>query len=164
MGFEKIQLTAEQVGELYSSHLVITGNEAKPVVPVAEKTDIPVKGKNKKHFVWVVNEPGFPFLDDADFQFMGDVINACKMNMDDIALVNLANGPVNFSAVSEQLQPRYLIISAQNLDWLPFSSVHYEFYPMNDFQLYCTETLAELRNDKVKKSKLWLALKQMLGL
>ncbi len=164
MGFEKIQLTAEQIGELYSTHLVITGNETKTVAPAVEKTGIPVKGKNKKHFVWVVNEPDFPFMDDADFQFMGDVINACKMNMDDIALVNLANGPVSFPSISEQLQPRYLIISAQNLDWLPFSSEHYTFYPMNDFQLYCTESLTELRNDKVKKSKLWLALKQMLGL
>ncbi|MFT3845072.1 MAG: hypothetical protein QM725_08470 [Lacibacter sp.] len=164
MALKKIQLTADQIGELYSSHIVITGNESKNEEVTVEKPGFAIKGKNKKHFVWVVDEPGYPFLNDADFQFTGDVISACKMNMDDIALVNIANTHVSFAELTEQLQPKYLIISTQISDWIPVATVHYETEQVNGIQLYVTEPVSALRNDKVKKSKLWLALKQMLGL
>jgi len=148
MGFETIQLTGQQLEELYSSHLVISGSTdtAKPERK-SKPANAGITGKNKKLFVWVVNEPEYPFLSDADFQFLSDVITACKMNMDDIALVNIAQNGMGFNEVIDRFQPE-----------------DYTLLQQQDYQLYVTESPGIVRNDKVRKSKLWLALKQMLGL
>lgn len=165
MGFETIQLTGQQIEELYSSHLVIT---EKTVKPKPETTSNPtvtgITGKNKKQFVWVVNEPGYPFLSDADFQFLSEVVNACKMNMDDMALVNIAQNNMDFEQTVTELQPKILIVSFLDRNWIPLNKEAYTLQQEENFQLYITEELQIIRNDKVKKSKLWLALKQMLDL
>ena len=163
MSFENIQLTKEQIEEFYSSHLVIT-DARKVINPEAkEKVQLSgITGKNNKHFVWVVNEPGYPFLSDVDFKFMSEVITACKMNMDDIALVNLAKSNLHFAELRETLQPKFIILSALAQNWLKADS--YNLQEQEGFQFYITEELSILRNDPVKKSKLWLALKQMLAL
>jgi hypothetical protein len=171
MGFENIQFNEEQLAELFGSRLVITGDGAvssqEPVQAIKKATTAPllgITGKNKKGFLWLVEEPDHPFLNDEDFKFLTDVLTACKMNMEDIALVNLAMSPLSFNELQEQFAPGHLVISATNNTRLPFQTPDYRVLQQTDYQVCCTETLTEIRNDKSKKSKLWLALKQMLGL
>lgn len=165
MGFETIQLTGQQIEELYSSHLVITEKTGtqKPET-TAKPTGTGVTGKNKKQFVWVVKEADYPFLSDEDFQFLSEVVSACKMNMDDIALVNIAQNNMDFEQTITELQPKILIVSFLDRNWIPVNKEVYTLQQEENFQLYVTEELQVMRNDKVKKTKLWLALKQMLGL
>ncbi|MEQ1798763.1 MAG: hypothetical protein ABL872_12480 [Lacibacter sp.] len=165
MGFETIQLTGQQIEELYSSHLVITqktGN-LKPET-TSKPAGTGITGKNKKQFVWVVNEASYPFLSDEDFQFLSEVVNACKMNMDDIALMNIAQNNLDFEQTIAELKPKILIVSFLDRNWIPANKETYTLQQEENFQFYITEELQVIRNDKVKKSKLWLALKQMLGL
>lgn len=163
MSIENIQLTKEQLEEFYSSHLVITDASRNINTDSKEKEHSKgITGKNHKHFVWVVNEPDYPFLSDEDFKFMSEVITACKMNMDDIALVNLAKSNLDFTELKERLQPKFIILSALAQNWLEADS--YSLQQQEGFQFYISEDLNVLRDDKAKKSKLWLALKQMLGL
>lgn len=165
MGFETIQLTGQQIEELYSSHLVITEKTGNPKPETTAKpAGTGITGKNKKQFVWVVNEAGYPFLSDEDFQFLSEVISACKMNMDDIALVNIAQNNMDFEQTIAELQPKILIASFLDQNWIPVKNEMYTLQQEENFQFYITEKLQVIRNDKVKKSKLWLALKQMLGL
>ncbi len=165
MGFETIQLTGLQIEELYSSHLVITEKtgQQKPETP-GKTVGTGITGKNKKQFVWVVNEADYPFLSNEDFQFLSEVVNACKMNMDDIALMNIAQNKMDFEQTIAELQPKILIASFLDRNWIPENKEAYTLQQEETFQLYITEELQVIRNDKVKKSKLWLALKQMLGL
>ncbi len=178
MSFEHIQLTGDQLADLYGKQLVVvekTDNTAKtetkaaappPVTEtVAGTTPLQgITGKNKKQFVWMVEEHYFPYLNDADFQFLGDVLTACKMNMEDIALVNVANNRSRFDELLQQLQPKFIIASGVQVDALPIQTADYRVQQQQDYLLCCTETLESIRSDKSKKSKLWLALKQMLGL
>ncbi len=178
MSFENIQLTDDQLADLYGKQLVIVekdDNTSKPATkpvtssvaaePVAANAPLQgVTGKNKKHFVWMVEEHYFPYLNDADFQFLGDVLTACKMNMEDIALVNVANNRNHFDELVQQLQPKFIVASGVQVDALPIQPADYLVQQQQGYLLCCTETLEAIRNDKSKKSKLWLALKQMLGL
>jgi hypothetical protein len=166
MELENIQLTDQQLEEFYSSHLVLTGTTGKsaPEKKPSQIVSTGITGKNNKRFAWIVNEPDYPFLSDEDFQLLSDVITACKMNMDDIALVNLAHNKTEFAVLIDELQARFVIISTLAQNWLPVGADSYTLQQEEGYQLYITEDLRVLRNDKVKKSKLWLALKQMLGL
>ena len=58
----------------------------------------------------MVNEADYPFLSDEDFQFLSEVISAFKMNMDDIALVNIAQNNLDFEQTIAELQPKILIV------------------------------------------------------
>ncbi len=178
MSFENIQLTDDQLADLYGKQLVVVekgDNTSKPETkatkptiaaePVAVSAPMQgITGKNKKQFVWLVEEHYFPYLNDADFQFLGDVLTACKMNMEDIALVNVANNRNHFDELVQQLQPKFVIASGVQVDALPIQPADYRVQQQQGYLLCCTETLEAIRNDKSKKSKLWLALKQMLGL
>jgi len=86
------------------------------------------------------------------------------MNMDDIALVNIAQNNLDFEQTITELQPKILIVSFLDRNWIPENKEAYTLQQEENFQLYVTEELQVMRNDKVKKTKLWLALKQMLGL
>lgn len=171
MGFENIQFNEEQLAELFGSRLVITDQrEVSATESVQTAKSVPtapqmgITGKNKKSFVWLVEETDHPFLSDADFKFLTDVLTACKLNMEDIALVNLAKNGLSFEELQQQLTPQHLVVSAVNNQRVPFQTADYLVQQYPDYQVCCTETLTEIRNDKSKKSKLWLALKQMLGL
>ena len=179
MSFEHIQLTDDQLADLYCKQLVIVekGDSARKPEPKAAKSaafvaepliaSAPMQGitgKNKKQFVWLVEEHYFPYLNDADFQFLGDVLTACKMNMEDIALVNVANNHNPFDELVQQLQPKFVIASGVQVDALPIQPADYRVQEQQGYLLCCTEILEAIRTDKSKKSKLWLALKQMLGL
>jgi hypothetical protein len=178
MSFEHIQLTDDQLAELYGKQLVVVEKDGNPVKtetktaqpattiePVVATAPLQgITGKNKRNFVWLVEEHYFPYLNDADFQFLGDVLTACKMNMEDIALVNVANNRNHFDELVQQLQPKFIIASGVQVDALPIQPADYRVQQQQGYLLCCTETLEAIRNDKSKKSKLWLALKQMLGL
>ncbi|MEJ8820321.1 hypothetical protein [Lacibacter sp. H407] len=178
MSFDNIQLTDDQLADLYGKQLVIVekGDNTSETETKAAKTSIApepvaataplqgITGKNKKQFMWLVEEHYFPYLNDADFQFLGDVLTACKMNMEDIALVNVANNRNHFDELVQQLQPKFIIASGVQVDALPIQPADYRVQDQQGYLLCCTETLEAIRTDKSKKSKLWLALKQMLGL
>lgn len=178
MSFENIQLTDDQLADLYGKQLVLVekgDNTTKTETKAAKTTIAPepvaataplqgITGKNKKQFMWLVEEHYFPYLNDADFQFLGDVLTACKMNMEDIALVNVANNRNHFDELVQQLQPKFIIASGVQVDALPIQPADYRVQEQQGYLLCCTETLEAIRTDKSKKSKLWLALKQMLGL
>lgn len=178
MSFDNIQLTDDQLADFYGNQLVLvekadnTGKPetkaAKPVIaaePVAVTAPLQgITGKNNKQFVWLVEEHYFPYLNDADFQFLGDVLTACKMNMEDIALVNVANNRNHFDELVQQLQPKFIIASGVQVDALPIQPADYRVQEQEGYIICSTESLEAIRLDKSKKSKLWLALKQMLGL
>ncbi|RXK58760.1 hypothetical protein ESA94_15330 [Lacibacter luteus] len=177
MSFQQIQLTGDQLAELYGKQLVVLENDIQkdstplkapvteqPVADVQTATTPGFTGKNKKNFIWLVEEHHYPYLDDADFQFLSDVLNACKMNMEDIALVNVVANRSSFEQLVQQLQPRYVIAAAVQIDALPIQTADYKVLQQQNYQLCYTESLEAIRTDKTKKSKLWLALKQMLGL
>ena len=178
MSFDNIQLTDDQLADFYGKQLVLVEKgdntaktetiAAKPALKaeptVAAAPLLGITGKNKKQFVWLVEEHYFPYLNDADFQFLGDVLTACKMNMEDIALVNVANNRNHFDELVQQLQPKFVIASGVQVDALPIQSADYRVQEQEGYLICCTESLEAIRLDKSKKSKLWLALKQMLGL
>lgn len=167
MELNGLQFSKEQLAELYSGTLVVTETSTpQPVsktAPVAQVA-IPFKGKNKKGVLWLVYEPTHAYLDDADFEFLSQIVGACKMNMEDIALVNLAQTTKTINEVIDALQPSAVIMCGIEYQQLPFKLDEYLIYPHARRNYFLADRLEDLRNDKAKKTKLWLALKAMFSL
>lgn len=166
MDLNHIQLSGTQLADLYRNQLVSDGKtETTPAVSIPEAIiEIPFKGKNRKHFLWLVDIASHPFLSDADFQFLTQVLEACKLNIEDIALVNLNQSNTTTTALIAQFQPEIIIASGLNKQLDGFTNEYYRVSKYNHIFYLSTGTLEEVREDKSKKSKLWIGLKEILGL
>ena len=95
------------------------------------------------------------------------MLEACRMNIGDVAIVNQAVSPANITAIKQQLQPSFMLLfGIQPVDIkLPIN------FPLFKIQTYdqCTYLYASSLNElvsvsdesKVLKGKLWGCLKTM---
>jgi len=146
--------------------------EEKPE-PVEEKVNKPGKwylGNYEKKFIVLVNDEDNVYLGDDDLQFLTGVLNACKMNLAQIALINLHKHPVNFQQLKQDLQPVFIVafgINALQME-LPFSMPDYQVQQYSNCSILTAPVLSQLNKPtaaaKAEKTKLWNCLKKMLNL
>lgn len=183
MSLQKIKLPEGLIPGLYKQSLVpdaslVHEEPAEPKAPeaVAETpaagAPLPYKflGNNMKKVSIVVDFPGEAFLPETHLQFLTKILEACKMNLGDVAIVNHASRPVIAEELKQQLQPRYMLLLGVDplILQLPIS-----FPPFKD-QAYagCTylsaPSIHELNQNsaeaRVQKSKLWVSLKTLFGI
>ncbi len=169
------ELPAFMIADLYKNNLVITENEVvtreKPD-PESLKTDPGRQwflGSNLRKTTLLVNEPNAVYLDDDSLQFLSAILNACKLNLGDVAIVNLAQTTADYTLLKQSLQPANLIlfgVTAQDIQ-LPFTIPHYQLQAYDKCQLLLcpplTTMLGNTQEAKLEKSKLWLSLKKMFN-
>ncbi|MDZ4071554.1 MAG: hypothetical protein U1C70_07005 [Sediminibacterium sp.] len=161
--------------DLYKHHLVIV-NEPSVYNKVEEKTVVSdtkepeFLGNNQKKITILVSDKEAVFVNDQALQFLSAILTACKLNLGDVAIVNLANHPLSYPAIKEWLTPKYMILFdiEASLIRMPFK------LPLYQVQLYdqCSLLFApsfhtmmgDSREAKLEKSKLWLSLKNMFNL
>ncbi|NML23043.1 hypothetical protein HHL16_19350 [Pseudoflavitalea sp. G-6-1-2] len=127
-------------------------------------------GKNAQHVSIVVFSPTEPFLPDDQLALLTKMLDACRLNLGDVAIINHATQPVHFSRLAEQLQPKRVILFGiqPELTGLPLS-----FPPFKEQEYAgCTYLLATSLADmnqpteegKLLKGKLWGCLKKMFNI
>jgi len=88
----------------------------------------------------------------------------------DVAIVNLANHPLSYSAVKEWLTPKYIILFdiEASLIQMPFKLPFYQVQLYDQCSLLFAPSfqtmMCDSREAKLEKSKLWLSLKNMFNL
>lgn len=161
--------------DLYKNHLVIIND---PFVDYknAKKKDVPnVKapeflGNNLKKITILLVDQDAVFVNDQSLQFLSAILAACKLNLGDVAIVNLANNTLSYTAIKEWLSPKYMIIfdiDANEIN-MPFKLPFYQVQAYDQSSILFTPSLStmmgESREAKLEKSKLWLSLKNMFNL
>jgi len=143
--------------------------------PVAEKappkpvdnTPYKILGNNKKQITVVVNCPQDVFVPEGDLLFLTKMLDACKLNMADVAIVNHATAAVTIEKVKAQLQPKFLLLFGVEPDeiHLPINFPSYKEQPYAGTTYLFTPALSQLNGDtdvaKGLKKKLWECLKRM---
>lgn len=185
MNEPKTQLPGFVLADLYRNSLVIPDDAViqehtltKDVKSSPGQVAVPEKpsrkqwylGDNGKQILIIVNDPDAVFLNDESLQFLSTILAACKLNLGDVAIVNLYREPLLFSFLKKNLSPRYALIfhvSLQQLQ-LPFTVPHYQVQQYDQCQFLTAPSLQTmLGNDadaKLEKSRLWLSLKKMFNL
>ena len=102
-------------------------------------------------------------------EFLTSVLSACRLGLEDIALVNIIRNDKTFADITTELQPRQMILFGikPSMVQLPFTIPEYQLQHYNN----CTYLFAPDLNDllatsgaaKEKKMKLWQSLKKMFG-
>lgn len=139
-----------------------------PIVLDAEKQWY--LGNNGKHIVVIIKETGVAFINDKHLQFLSNILNACKLNLGDIALINHSNNPNSYTELKQKLQPKFVLVfdlETKEIK-LPFTMPNYQVQSHDNCKFLFTSSLTKMDGDsqeaKMEKSKLWMSLKNMFQL
>ncbi len=166
------------MADLYKNHLVLVEDlSPQPVNTLVKDTrssaTTPKKwylGDNGRHIVIVVRDADAVYLNDESLQFLSTILAACKLNLGDVAIVNMYHGLQSFSFLKTNLQPSYALVFDLDLQQLqlPFTIPHYQVQQYDQCHFLCTPSLQSMlgntKEAKLEKSKLWLSLKKMFNL
>ena len=128
-----------------------------------------VLGKNNRKITILVQSPGVPFLPDNQLNFLTKILEACRMNIGDVAIVNTATSPVNIGALRRQLEPAVVLlfgIEPTSIK-LPINFPVFKIQPYDNCSYLSAPPLTQLvqqsEESKLLKSKLWVCLKSLFN-
>lgn len=117
MGINHLRLSPELIAALYPETLVVVKESApardnvESPKPVAEKTPVyPFLGENNRSICFLANYPEEDFLPAEQHEFLKKMLTACKLSLNDIALLNIAHIPFDLAGLRVQLHPRILFL------------------------------------------------------
>jgi hypothetical protein len=186
MNLEKTILPPSLLVSLYKDSLVLTEKEIKPEkitenkLPGKEQETItesnemasPIKylGDHLKKILVVVNDPASVYLNESDFILLTSILNACRLTISDIALINIGNQKASLHEMLTKL-PSLLVIAfdidAKALK-IKLPSTLYKVTPLGETNLLFSAALSTMQGGSVdakkEKGKLWTVLKQIFQL
>lgn len=134
------------------------------------KKSLEFLGENKKNIVIVVEDNESVFISDEKLQFLTTLLQACKLSLADVAIINIANKNLNYSAIKNQIPFEFLLMMGINIKpfELPLVFSKNKVQQFNNAHLLITENLNDLLGDsaeiKTEKRALWNALKMMFNI
>ncbi len=186
MSLNDIKLSPFLVKKLYENSLIDESRSTTSIgnakiakddkMPIADKTNVAKKenfdaikylGKNAKNILILIDEKKHVFLSDDDLNFLMNILNACSVSMQDVALVNASNSnDIVYENLNEQFAPCIVLFLGTEPQLLnfPVKIPQYKIQAYNNQQYLCAPSLQKLASDKEEKKKLWMVLKVMFGI
>jgi hypothetical protein len=183
MSSGKIQLPNFLIASLYKDSLVQLESSQREVSIDAESATrvseeptinytpgIKYLGQNRKHAIVILNNPDAEVINDIDGAFLTNVLKACNLTLDDIAIINTSKQEISFSNIKEQLDTENILLfdvepSSINL---PFSIPHFQVQRYAGCTIVTAPAFGILNQSqeqsRVLKSQLWTSLKQMFNI
>ncbi|MGJ7032192.1 hypothetical protein [Niabella hirudinis] len=179
MNLNQIDLSPQLIVQLYARSLSVPGVDAAAVpaqpelAAVVSAEEAPVAsaaaewkwlGGNKKNILVVVHYQEDLHLPDTAFQFLSQLLNACKLTPNDIAIVNRNNDPgLDYKAITEHFQSKEVLLFGTTTAafGFPFEIPPYQVQQFAGLTVVHAPALHELKEDKPAKTQLWASLKKM---
>ena len=138
-----------------------------PPVQPTEPSTYKYLGKNNRRISIIVNSPGAAFLPDPQLEFLTKILEACRMNIGDVAIVNYHTAPVAITNLRQQLQPQSVLLFGlePTAIRLPINFPEFKLQPYDQCTYLSAPSLQQLVGNtaeaKLLKSKLWVCLKTL---
>lgn len=166
MSLDNFQIPATLAAELYKDSLVVLDGK-QPIKETLKERKLFALGGNKKNILIIVDDLNSSNLSDADLDFLTSVLNACKLSLADIAVINLANN-VNAEyddLITEMRSKKIIIFGIESHQLtLPVELTQFLIVKYKQQTLLSAPALSEIANDKELKKQLWVCLKTIFDL
>lgn len=145
------------------------GPASTPAAPLPDAPPATFKflGNNRRHITLLVHSPGSGFMPDNQLAFLTKILEACRMTLADVAIVNHAAAPVTIAALRQQLQPKIVLLFGvePTAIRLPINFPAFKQLSYDDCTYLSSPALDQLvpntEDSKLLKSKLWVCLKTL---
>jgi hypothetical protein len=183
MNDEKIILPDFIIADIYKNHLIEPGKDANEEVTVksepkrkiqkaddAKKTSLPYLGENKKGIVVLISEAAATFINDEELTFLTKILNACNLNIADIAIINTANTKVLFEQLTSELKAEYILLLgvAPASIQLPFTVPDFQVQQFSNCIILSSPALSSMLTNTAEsmsyKKQLWASLQKAFNL
>lgn len=190
MSLNDIQLNAQLLAGLYSKSLIgdadetsvaipaisapeVKANISEKKVPAAIKANVSTSqnsfkslGNNQKNVLICVNYTESANMPDAQLQFLTNLLKACKLGLNDVAIINMNNfEDASYTDILENFKSKVVMLfglTAQQFGF-PFEIPEYQVQQFAGKTVIHSPALHEIENDKVEKGKLWMSLKKIFS-
>ena len=185
MSTDKTILSNTVLANLYKDSLVIIEDKA-PVAKVQEESNIDIKKEEIKEVKWegpikslgehnkkitvIVNDPNSVHLNETDFILLTSILNACRLTIADIALVNIGKQPAGLHQILQELPSTLVIAFAVDANQLKVKlpSNLYKVSQIGETHILFSNALSSMQGtgieSKQEKAKLWTVLKKIFEL
>ena len=170
MNFEKLILPAVSIAGLYSKSLIEEQREKPSIKDTTENKVNPgyfFLGKNNGQTCLLVNFPGDKIIPEEQLLFITRLLSACKLTIDDVAVLNHKLQPIEIKKLKLQFNPYRIILFGITPAEIGLPVNFPMFMPQTyDATTYLyTPLLTRLNQEneegKLLKSKLWVCLRQV---
>lgn len=166
MSLENFQIPVLLLPELYKDSLVqldITQASADKI----EENELIFLGNNRKNILILVNESESVHLEDVNMELLSNILNACKLNMNDVCLINVnKKNKIIVKNLISQFKAECLLIFG-NLPistQLPDTLNLYENKVHENCRMLQVDDLNKIGSNPELKKILWNALKALFNL
>ena len=166
------QLPGFVLADLYPGTLVNVADKAPNVFikHKEEKKTPQYLGNYERKIIVLIKDTENIYTDDESLQFLSGILNACKLNLAHIALINTYRKAFSFSELKTKMQPESLILfglTALDIE-LPFAMPHYQVQQHDNCKILSAPAFSYLNiqseKAKAEKIKLWRSLQKMFNL
>ena len=144
--------------------------QAHPATPTpAEPSGYKFLGNHRRKVSIIVHSPGSAFLPDDQLSFLTKILEACRMNIGDVAIINNATTPVTVAALRQQLHPESILLFGlePTAIRLPINFPAFRLQPYDDCTYLSAPALDIVsqpsEEGRLLKSKLWVCLKTLFN-
>ena len=166
MSFKNIHLPSFVLAEMYKTDIVSMEANVSP-----NPSSISFLGDNKKNISIFLNDEDAVFINDERLYFLSNILQACRLTVADVAIVNIKNQSfINQQNIVQQLNPKFILLFDVSLDGIGFAGIAplYQLQKINNCTVVHAASLNTMlpntQDAKIEKSKLWIALKTMFNI
>jgi hypothetical protein len=168
MSFSKLSLPSTIIVDLFRHSLVKAGfGEEISTVDTERNQLYRFLGGNLKKANLIISSSDSFSIPEKHLSFLVKILEACKMTLADVAILNHASQNIEIDELKEQLQPRTIIlfgIEPKQIN-LPFNSPAFKIQEYDGCNFLYAPSMEELNQDtengKLLKSKLWVCLRKI---
>ncbi len=165
MSLENFKMPSFLIPELYEK-VLIGEREETTDKKVPKTTTLPSLGNNQKKILLVVKEENAVFLTEEDLTFLTGILTACKLNMSDIALVNIINyQTTTYDDLVKSFDPSITLcfgVNAKQLQF-PIQCNHFEISTQQNKTVLFSHPLRHIAENIEDKKRLWNCLKTIFS-
>ena len=141
--------------------------EKNTAIASEENLTAPIKflGEHQKKILVLVQDTDAVHLNERAFDLLTSILNACKLTIADIALINIANKKFSLHQILTQVPSVFVLVFDINPTQLKIKLPTKLYTPilLGETQLLFSNNLSQMQGidqaSKIEKTKLWTALK-----
>ena len=171
MNLNRIQLPASIIADLYQHTLVMADKEAEGVILLAGQADAyKFLGRHEKNIAIIFTSTQSLVVPEDQLAFLTRMLEACKLTLADVAILNQNTRPVDITRLKEQLHPTIILLFGLEPKEikLPFNSPAFKIQEYDNCKYLYVPPIVEITREteqgKLLKSKLWVCLRSLLDL
>ena len=167
MDLNQLKLSPHTLTTLYKNLLVNVNDPGHAAENLEEKTSWKFLGENRRNILIAVNYTESMHIPDDQLGFLTNLLTACKLNLGDVAVLNIYRYPAaDLANILSFFKSKIVFLFGVEPTTLnsPISFPQFQVQEFSGATYLFSPHLTEIEQDKILKSKLWVCMRRIFNL